>query len=221
MMHVNDIPEYFLIPAISAAGLVGNTLSLIILYRRCNSTSLNSSFTHLLFSLAIFDSFFIIFFCCLFTPWIQLPTRLLPYILPLVSISLTGSVYSVVAITVERFIIVKQFNTTLCRSKVLIPFIIILSISFNVVKFFEHTTKKHQYANDEDDIESEIFIVEPTELRRHPLYVLVYVNLINFLIMHLIPFFILSILHCLIFISVRKIAKIQQQQSMMLSLIHI
>merc|ERR1711915_118819 len=197
----------------STAGLIGNFLSLIILYRRCGSSSFNISFIHLLISLAVFDSFFLIFSCCLFTPWIQ-PTKLIPYILPLASISLTGSVYSVVAITVERFIVVKQFNTTLCRSKVLIPFIVLLAVSFNLVKFFELTYTKHKYTMEEDDIESEFFILKPTELRLHPLYVLVYVNLINLIIMTLIPFTILTVLNCLIFISVRKIARIQQQRSM-------
>jgi hypothetical protein len=50
----------------------------------------------------------------------------------------TGSVYAVVAITIERYTTIRQINKDI-TGKFLISFIIFFSISYNIVKFFELT----------------------------------------------------------------------------------
>jgi hypothetical protein len=50
----------------------------------------------------------------------------------------SGSVYSVVAITIERYTTIRQINKDI-TGKFLISFIIFFSISYNIVKFFELT----------------------------------------------------------------------------------
>ena len=79
-----------------------------------------------------------------------------PYIIPLTNMAMTGSVYTVVAITVERYTTLRQINQVRwfdrimrhfnyfhlqppLKGKFLIFFIIFFSVSYNFVKFFELT----------------------------------------------------------------------------------
>ena len=125
-------------PVVSVFGLFGNVLSIIIFYNRHGSVSLNSSFTNLLICLAVFDSAFLICANIIFAvPYIQ-PNQFsnfyllaLPYLVPLASMAMTGSVSTVVAITIERYATLRQCRSWLLTAGFLIIFIIFFSAAYN------------------------------------------------------------------------------------------
>ena len=63
----------------------------------------------------------------------------IPYVNPLASIFLTCSVYTVVAITVERYATIRQCHSRIFSTRALIFFVIFISVSYNFIKFFDHT----------------------------------------------------------------------------------
>ena len=123
-------------PVVSVFELLGNVLSIIIFCNRHGSVSLNSSFTNLLICLAVFDSAFLICANIIFAvPYNQSEQfsyyylLALPYLVSLASIAMTGSVYTVVAITIERYATLRQCNSRLLTARFLIIFIIFLFCS--------------------------------------------------------------------------------------------
>ena len=102
-------------PTISILGLLGNVLSVHILHSRHSGLDLHTSFTNLLICLAVFDSLFLVCANSVYAVsaimWpAQSSTQMLaaPYIIPLTNMAMTGSVYTVVAITVKRYTTLKQ-----------------------------------------------------------------------------------------------------------------
>ena len=92
--------------------IAGNIATLCVLYT--TDLGFRSSFTSLISNLCFFDTFCIVFNATIFTfPLLsetyrhQILPSLLPLVLPLAQISLTGSVYTIVAVALKRFIAVK------------------------------------------------------------------------------------------------------------------
>ena len=203
-MNYSLILEGVACPIVSAFGLLGNILSIIIFHRR-RSISPQSGYISLLICLAIFDSLFLIFANGLFCARQLLPYSshyflAIPFLMPLASIALTGSVYTVVAISVERYATLKQSHTKIFCAKYLIFFITLIAVMCNVTKFFELRATIV-----ETEIEYEV-----TLLRSHPTYFLVYYLLINLLTMTLIPLVLLTVLNIFI---LRIITQITQKPS--------
>ena len=99
--------EGFLVPIVGSIGLLGNTLSILVLL--CRDLDLKASFRNLLVTLCVFDMLFIVavnlfYSVPIHSDWyeINMIPYLTPLLLPLIHIVLTGSVYSVVAVAVER-----------------------------------------------------------------------------------------------------------------------
>jgi len=127
-------------------GLVGNLVCISLLQRR--RERLNPTFSNLITWLAIIDSVFLIFVTLTFSlpslsaqykKWI-FPV-LLPFTLPLTSISLTASLYLVIATSVERYL---QLYHERCSNKgsffgYVLP-VLVFSIFYNIPKFLEFTT---------------------------------------------------------------------------------
>ena len=65
----------------------------------------------------------------------------IPYLIPLANMALTGSVNSVLAITVERNISINHIHRRLLNGKFYICIIVLFPVTFNLVKFFELTLK--------------------------------------------------------------------------------
>ena len=93
--------------------IAGNIATLCVLFT--TDLGFKSSFNRLISNLCIFDTFCIVLNTTIFTfPLLsetyrhQILPALLPIVLPLAQISLTGSVYTVVAVALERFIAVKR-----------------------------------------------------------------------------------------------------------------
>ena len=109
--------EGFFVPIVGTIGILGNILSILVLSRR--ELDLKASFKNLLITLCIFDMLFIVAVNMFYTLPIHFDyyeTELIPYLtpflLPFIHIVLTGSVYAVVAVAVERyFIICNPFST--------------------------------------------------------------------------------------------------------------
>lgn len=221
MMSISFVLDSVAMPLVSVLGLFGNVLSIIILNNRRGGLDLNSSFTSLLICLAIFDSLFLLLANSIYTASALLPNHssphplAIPYLVPLASIALTGSVYTVVAITIERYATLRQWHNRLLSARFLIIFIILLSVSYNFIKFFELTAEVVEVQADNLEVSEDTFFVNlrPTWLRIHPLYSLVYIMVINFLVMNLVPFVVLAVLNISIYKSVSRMTHVQTSHS--------
>lgn len=217
------------IPLVSSFGLLGNLISILIFLKRSQGLDLNPNFSQLLICLAVFDSLFLVFVNSIFSvsalmlpeqSYIQMQAT--PYLIPLASMALTGSVYSVLAITVERYISLNHINQRLWNGKFYICIIVLFSVTFNLVKFFDLTleivddpTYHEEMDISENALEEEDtvpnYYLTATWLRTHPVYILSYILIGNFLFMHLLPMIILAVLNCSIYKTVIKFSQIQNQ----------
>jgi len=211
-------------PIVSIFGLFGNVVSCIILYNRHGSWNKNSSFTNLLICLAMFDSLFLVLANYLYAVPKIFPVQpnfhnlCIPYLVPFTNIFLTGSVYTVVAITVERYATLRQCRSRVFTARVLVILIIIFAVCYNFIKFFELTTE--QVKVEEDGVDTYTYIeLKPTWLRTHPLYSIGYIVVINFLVMSLTPLVVLGVLNFLIYKSLSKITQNQNSDSTMAALL--
>ena len=115
-----------------------------------------------------------------------------PYSVPVIHISLTGSVYSVVAVALERFVTV-CFPFTQCNMcgglGYIIP-IVLFSIFYNFMKFFELTTdwvvlEEWILHDNGTNISTSTWypVINATSLRSDPLYKEYVVFILNFVMM--------------------------------------
>jgi len=210
-------------PAISAFGLLGNIASIHVLRNRHGHLDLNSNFADLLICLAVSDSMFLVLANTVYAVTaILLPRQsalqmmAIPYLLPLTNMSLTGSVYAVVAVTIERYTTL-QGNSEKhpWKGKALIAFIVSFSILYNVVKFFELTVDIHDFSPGTVDsknftesldnfLKEPHYVINATWLRRHPVYSLNYIVLGNFFVMNLLPVAVITILNYLIYNTIAR-----------------
>jgi len=215
------IIEGVLLPILATLGIVGNLLCVWTFNKK--DVELKPSFANLLKCLSIFDTIFLI---CILLQY-SLPTLseeyyiwvlpyITPYTLPIIHISLTGSVYSVVAVAVERFLTV-CFPFQQCQMwnglGYIIP-IIMFSILYNLVKFFEIETiyLTHEEWNTLDNgtnISTTIIYpwLNATDLRRDPAYSEYVVFVLNFIVMGLLPVLLLSGLNFMIYRSISRATK--------------
>jgi len=204
------------IPIVSGFGLIGNMLSIHVLRSQSRQLDLNSNFVMLLICLAVFDSLFLIFANLVYSiaailqpSQSKLQIWSIPYILPLTHMSLTGSVYSVVAVTVERYTTLKGINyKTVWKGRALIIFIVTFSILYNVIKFFELQVEVQTLEPTGEDlsliknssvINTTTYVINATPMRRHPVYSFCYIVVGNFLFMNLLPFSTIALMNFFIF----------------------
>jgi len=212
------IIEGVLLPILATFGIVGNLLCVWTFNKK--DVELKPSFANLLKCLSIFDTVFLV---CILLQY-SLPTLseeyyiwvlpyITPYTLPIIHISLTGSVYSVVAVAVERFITV-CFPFQQCQMwnglGYIIP-IILFSILYNLVKFFEIETiylTHEEWVTYDNGTNISTTIIYPwlnaTNLRRDPAYSEYVVFVLNFIVMGLLPVLLLSGLNFLIYRSISR-----------------
>ncbi len=212
--------EGVLVPVAGSAGLLGNVLSVMVLQSK--DLDLTASFVNLLTTLCVFDSLFIVCVNLFYTLPIHselYETELIPYLtpvlLPLVHIVLTGSVYTVVAVAVERYWIIcgggggggQQQQT----GKRFVLAIVVFSSVYNINKFFEVSV---EYATVEREVWNETYSahhwvnvsqaqVAITSLRADPDY-LKAIIIANFVVMVIVPLVILSACHVLTYRKIRE-----------------
>ena len=115
-----------------------------------------------------------------------------PYTVPIIHISLTGSVYSVLAVATERFITVcfPFTQCTMCGGLGYILPILLFSVGYNLSKFWEIETYHVPYEEwlvHENGTNISTLTIYPvnnaTELRQDPVYQEYVVFVLNFVMM--------------------------------------
>lgn len=220
------------LPVVALFGIVGNILCVFVFTKK--KMDLKPSFSNILKCLSVFDIIFLmgeiwIYGCVKVMPeyswnyWID--PILFPYILPITQIALTGSVYSVVAVALERYFnICKPFHRNLGSVWDGLGYvftIIIFSVLYNSLKFFEFTTEFTECAevvmsvSDCEDIlgispNSSVATVQYTKLRTDLVYSTV--NLItNTAVVGVIPIVVLFWLNSRIIRTMKKNTEIHNK----------
>lgn len=140
--------EAVLLLLVGILGIIGNISSIVIFSR----IKKQLKFHRLMMMLAVYDTFCILFSILIFTiPLISsnfmtsgLYHYIIPKALPLVQIAMTGSVYSTIAISVERYLIVCHPFYVVSHEwsfkKYVVP-IVTFSFVYNIPRFFELKTE--------------------------------------------------------------------------------
>jgi len=216
LIDVPFIVQGILIPIISTLGLLGNILSIIIFYNSHDGNSPHPNFSKLLICLAIFDSLFLISYNIISTTdsWLLHSSPVIPavpYVKPLCYMFFTGSVYTVVALTVERYTTIRQWHSRIFSARILIFFVVFISVSYNFIRFFELTAMEVNLEWEDTGPMNETFEtyieIEPTWLGLHPTYIYVYYFLITFIVNALLPIIVLVVLNVFILQSIRKMTR--------------
>ena len=218
-----------LLNVIGLLGLIGNTLSIIVLSRPQMRQSINC----ILIGLASFDSILIVtsilmlglpaifdFLSIQSSENYHAPgfdmfhfyfTKVFPFITPTVySIGMivqTGSVYLTIAVTLERFVAVcLPFRSrSLCtygRARYGVILVTLFAIIYNLPRFWEIKWKT-TYPYGMNHTEYSFTEVIPTELRNNRWYLSVYYTWSYLIFMFFIPFSCLAIFNLLIYRQVR------------------
>jgi len=232
--NIRDISSFVIegcmLPLISLPGIIGNIVCLFVLSSK--AVDLQPSFANILKCLSCWDIIFLTgvnLIFCLPHHSSTYSSRVLPHMvpiaLPLTQIALTGSLYTVVAVALERYYsICKPFKTNYADSKnglVVIIIIVVVSFVYNITKFFEFETVPRyeivQSANDNEienltESRSEDWMVQLTDLRLNPVYFNAYV-VCNTLVMGLVPLVLLTFLHLRIVSAVKLATRWQTRNS--------
>jgi len=200
-------------------GVVGNTSGIIWFSRKL----IQKNFHQLMLSLALCDLLYVLLNIVLF----GIPSvfkhftntiyynHMVPFLLPVAQMCLTGSIYLTLAIAIERY-------TTVCHPffkvshfwtarRYIFP-IATFAIVYNFPKFFELTVITEAAGNrtvectiEEYNNQSEIFVsrIGPTSLRLEPLYIKGYLIYSNLVIHGIIPLVLLILLNIAIYKQIR------------------
>ena len=227
------ILERVLLIVIGCIGIIGN-FCIIGIFTRSRK---QKTFHRLMMMLATFDTFYIIFSFLLFSFPSMIKgyddsafyNYLLPVILPLNHIVLTGSVYSKLSITIERYLIVcHPFYVWSHKGKARLYILptFLFSVLYNIPKFFEIETVSNfsdvkmltilnnittnDLQNRTEYVKSNItqdhvkYGIQPTDLRIDLNYVSIYLIWTNFIVMCVIPFSTLITLNSLTLNGLKK-----------------
>ena len=146
--------EVVLLLFVGIFGIIGNISSIIIFARIRNQLK----FHRLMVMLAVYDTFCILLSIIIFTfPLLSkkfvtsgVYHHMVPKLLPLVQIAMTGSVYSTIAISLERYLIVCHPFYVVSHEwsfkKYILP-IITFSFVYNIPRFFELKTEINEIEN--------------------------------------------------------------------------
>ncbi|XP_052817379.1 FMRFamide receptor-like [Mya arenaria] len=207
---------------VSAYGIIGNILSIIVLRHR----QMRNSTSYYLISLAVYDILLLLFMSLfLALPTIYLEKDVMedyffayqymhPYVYPIALIAQTGTVYTTLAFTVERYIAVCKplhaANTcTMSRTKRVIIFIFVASIAYNIPRFLEYRTREDW----SDAYNRTIPSIEFTAVGENQVFQEVYFIYLYLCIMFLIPFSLLTVLNILLIRAVNKARKTRNYMS--------
>ena len=145
--QVKFIIEGILLLVVGMIGLFGNTVCIIMFSR----LRLQLKFHRLMILLFVYENIYLMFTLLVFSvPQLsekyqsRFLKHLVPIILPVVQIALTGSVYTTLAISLERYLVVCRpfyaISHKPLTTKVYVLTIVLFSIVFNLPKFFELKT---------------------------------------------------------------------------------
>jgi len=203
---------------VGIAGLIGNVMSILVLLRK--DMDLKPNFMQILTTLITFDIFCIIFNLSLFClPLIwsayfdHVFPYIVPYILPLAQIALTGSIYSTLAVAIERYVSVchPHFVGYSEAGKLSVAGLILFSLVFNICRFLEFETtyeeRTESFLNEDTHLEENVTymkaIAKSTPLREDPLYTQVMMVLM-LVVNGVLPLMVLIVLNTKIYWAIKE-----------------
>lgn len=205
--------EIYVVSALCLIGFIGNALTVVVLSRtRGKATSTD----WLLQTLAVVDTVYLV--SCLFvqtlkaindmTDWMPGLSSHFPYVeqyvWPVASIAQTLTVWTVLLVTVDRYVAVcKPFSThlrSLSRVKLVVAAVIIAAIAFNVPQFFER-----KISHETQPCSGKVMVkITMTSLRHSVLYFVIY-KIICYLIFRSVgPLVTLLVLNVLLIQTLRR-----------------
>lgn len=214
------VTEGAMVSCIGILGIIANFVSLIILSRPQMRSSVNCG----LQGLAVFDT--IVLICAVLMLGLKkLGSRvqflriyslaISPYIIPIAYpvglIAQTGSVWTTVAVTVERYIAVchplkAKSMCTYRRARIFNAIIMVMSILYNIPRFWEVEHSEVYSA----ELNRTIYKVVASQLRVNKLYYEVYHIWLYLFVMYFVPFLVLTLFNIYIWRTVRK-ANLERQ----------
>lgn len=227
-IEVGFIITGVILPIIGVMGVVGNSMSLAILCRR----EMRSSINLYLSALSVYDSLLIVTaILCFACPAIHVYCKfiinvnvlqgyktvypyMIKYLYPMALIAQTGSIWITVSVTIERYIAVchplkARSMCTMSRAKTVITVVSILSLAYNMPRFWETgTTEVFEPGTN-------ITYVEhcKSALRKNKTYYVIYYLWMYLPIMNVVPFLALAVFNVLILYAVRKARSARIQMS--------
>ncbi|XP_059082718.1 FMRFamide receptor-like isoform X3 [Tigriopus californicus] len=211
---------------VAIIGILANSLSITILAQRTMKTQISA----LLITLAVFDIMFL--FCtfpvftvnsankfvgylnqCIYPeedPWSLLTPGMayvykvsLPFLYGFVHVSKVGSVFTTLAVSLERYFAVCKplwIRIRRCHPANYIVIVTLFAFGFNITKFMEFETQTDNGVTD----------IYPTSIRTNMNYIVYYNFWTKTLVSELFPFVALLYLNACIFRDIRRSVKIQK-----------
>ena len=219
---IEFVTNGILICVIGAMGILGNTISILILSRPEMKSSINCCLLGLsCMDLILLITSFLMFALPVISRYSGIMTlyfyyiypRITPFIYTLGMMCQTGSVYMTMAVTIERYIAVchplkSRIWCTYGRARGYILAVVAIAIIYNLPRFYEAT-----FVDCESETGQVFSLAIPTELRMNPHYIKWYITSSYFLVMYFIPFLVLAIFNILIYMQVQKANQERQQLS--------
>lgn len=209
------VTEGVVLNCVGLLGLFGNLISMIILSR----PQMRSSINYLLIGLARCDTVLIVtsmllfglpaihaYTGMLFTYQFKVYPHIAPVVFPLSVIAQTVSVYLTVTVTLERFVAVchplqARSYCTYGRARIYVLVTIIFSTLYNVTRFFEVYCCEATW---DPHLNTTLYAVQMTWLRRDPLYINVYITGMYLVFIYMLPFSMLAVLNAAIYRQIRR-----------------
>ncbi|XP_060070679.1 FMRFamide receptor-like [Ylistrum balloti] len=210
-LHIERFMNGIMAIVIIALGLVGNTLTVIVLTRRTMRSSTNCYLT----ALAIWDGFVLIGTLILITiPQLSESFRhhafayVAVYIYPFALVAQTATLWLTVSFTVERYIAVchplkAAQMCTIARARMVIIFVSITSFLFNLSRWFDY---RIDYDKD-NATNATIIIHNSTEFGGNKIYHKVYFFGLYLFVMFFIPLLALAVINTFLVLAVKQSKK--------------
>ena len=206
--------EFIALLIVGTIGIIGNTLAILMFGTLKNQLK----FHRLMIMISIFDMSYILLNFIIFAfphaseayRYGDMYCHMFPVVYALRHVMLIGSIYSTIAISMERYLVVCHPFYALSHrwsAKMYVLPIVVFSFVYNIPKFFEYTVDVPAGADDD------VFSIEVTEMRVNKYYVTVYIGWVNFFVSAIIPFAIVITLNILIVKNLRKQLKYRKKET--------
>lgn len=216
--------EFVALLVVGGIGVLGNIAAIVMFGNLKNQLN----FHRLMITISIFDNAYIVLNLAIYSfPYVSEKYRYgdtYCYILliagPFKYVALTGSIFSTMAISIERYLVVCHPFFTLSHkwtAKMYILPIMAFSFVYNIPKFFEYIIEEPagqpRHSPNSTTKEPSMLSLERTEMRENVYYATIYLGWMNFVIMAIVPFTLLLTLNTLIFVQLRKQLTDRKQDS--------